>query len=116
MFDDEFKTKFLGYVVLDDGGLAQLKNANKPNVYIAFEVQGDTEARRVIMYNGSLGSITREYSTLEDTKTPVTETIGTTFNGDAKTKITMVTYNPSDAGYDSLFTNPPVPMLPTVSE
>ena len=116
MFDDEFKTKSLGYVVLDDGGLARLKNANKPNVYIAFEVQGDTEARRVIMYNGSLGSITREYSTLEDTKTPVTETIGTTFNGDAKTKITMVTYNPSDAGYDSLFTNPPVPMLPTVSE
>lgn len=116
MFDDEFKTQFLGYVKLDDGGLAQVKNAIKPNVYIMFEVQGDVEARRVIMYNGSLGSITREYSTLEDTKTPVTETIATTFNGDAGTGLTMVTYNPDDTGYATLFTNPPVPTLPTESE
>lgn len=115
-FDDAFKKNFLGYVELDDGGLAQLKGASKPNVYIAFEVQGDVQARRVIFYNGTLGSITREYTTTEDTKTPATETLATTFVGDNKTGITKVTYNKGDTGYDSLFTDPPAPTLPSVSE
>lgn len=116
MYDDAFKEQFLNYVKLDDGGLAQIKNAMTPNVYVAFEIQGDQEPVRVIMYNGSLGSINREYNTLEDTKTPVTESLATTFVGDKKTGITVVTYNPDDAGFDTLFTNPPVPKLPEQSE
>lgn len=116
MFDDAFKEQFLNYVRLDDGGLAQIKNARAKNVYVAFEIQGDIEPVRVIMYNGSLGSINREYNTLEDTKTPVTESIATTFVGDNKTGITTVTYQKGDAGFDTLFTNPPVPALPSVSE
>lgn len=114
-FDDAFKKNFLGYVELDDGGLAQLKTAVKPNVYVAFEVQGDKQARRVIFYNGSLGAITREFATIEDTKEPTTESIATTFVGDNATGITMVTYNVGDSGYDSLFTSPPAPALPTGS-
>ena len=114
-FDDAFKKNFLGYVELDDGGLAQLKTAVKPNVYVAFEVQGDKQARRVIFYNGSLGAITREFATIEDTKEPTTESIATTFVGDNATGITMVTYNKGDSGYESLFTNPPAPALPTGS-
>ena len=116
MFDDDFKEKFLGYVKLDDGGLAQLKNATKPNVYVAFEIQGDAGPVRIIMYNGSLGSINREYATLEDTQTPVTEALPSTFVGAKKTKITVVSYNPDDAGFETLFTDPPIPMLPDVSE
>lgn len=116
MFDDAFKEKFLGYLRLDDGGLAQIKNARKPNVYCAFEIQGDIEPVRIIMYNGSLGSINREYATLEDTQTPVTEALPSTFVGAKKTKITVVSYNPGDAGYETLFTNPPLPVLPEVSE
>lgn len=115
-YDDEFKKRFLGYVVLDDGGLAQIKGAEKPNVYIAFEVQGDKEARRVIFYNGTLAGIVREFSTLEESKTPVTEKIATTFIGDNATGLTKVTYSPGDAGYDTLFTNPPAPALPSESE
>lgn len=115
MFDDAFKTQFLGYVELDDGGLAQVKNATKPSVYIAFEVQGDEAARRVIIYNGTLGEISREYSTMEETAEPVTETIPTTFVGDNGTGITMVTYEEGDAGYATLFSNPPVPALPASS-
>ena len=57
MFDDEFKTQFLGYKALTDGGLANVKNATKPNVYVAFQVEGDAESRRVILYNCSLGAI-----------------------------------------------------------
>ena len=114
-FDDAFRTQFLGYVTLDDGGLAQIKGAQKPNIYMAFEIQGDVQARRVIFYNGTLGSITREYSTKEDTTEPVTETLAVTFTGDNGTGITKVTYNKGDTGYESLFTSPPVPALPSES-
>lgn len=113
MFDDEFKTQFLGYVTLADGGLAEVKNASKSPVYVAFAVQGDRQERRFIFYNGNLGNISREFATIEETAEPTTETIPVTFNGDAKTGITVVTYEPDDAGYATLFTNPPAPVLPT---
>lgn len=108
-FDDTFKTQFLGYTAKTDGGLALIKGATKPNVYIAFEVEGDTEKRRVIMYNASLGGIVREYSTIEENKEPVTETIAVTVAGDNATGVTMVSYNQGTTGYNSLFTTPPVP-------
>lgn len=111
-FDDEFLTTFMGYVELDDGGIAQVKNATKPNVYIAFELQGDQQARRVIFYNGSLGAITREYATIEDAVEVATEALSLTITGDNATGITKVTYNPGDSGYSTLFTNPPAPALP----
>lgn len=109
MFDDTFKTQFLGYRALADGGIANVKNAQKPQVYIAFQVEGDAEARRVILYNASLGAITREYSTIEETKEPATETIGVSASGDPSTGVTMAVYKPGDAGYDDLFTSPAAP-------
>lgn len=115
MFDDDFKKNFLGYVELDDGGLAQVKNATKPSVYIMFEIQGDDAARRVIIYNGTLGNISRDYATIEETAEPTTETVSTQFVGDNTTGIVMVTYEKGDTGYDTLFTNPPVPALPASS-
>ena len=108
-FDDAFKTQFLGYVSKADGGLGVVKNAVKPNVYIAFQVEGDDESRRVIMYNCSLGGITREYSTIEDNKEPATETIAVTVAGDNKSGISMVSYNQASTGYSTLFTSPPAP-------
>ena len=115
-FDDEFKTKFLGNVKLDNGGLASVKNAIKPNVYIAFQFEGDAQSGRVIMYNASLGHINREYNTIEESKEPQTETLPITVTGDNATGITKVGFNPEDAGYDTLFTAPPVPALPEQSE
>lgn len=113
LFDDDFKKTFLGYVELDDGGVAQIKNATRPNVYIMFQIEGDANHRRVIFYNGSLGNLTREYNTTEDSIEVATETIATTFTGDNGTGITMVSYQESDAGYSTLFTNPPAPQLPS---
>ena len=113
MFDDKFKEDFLGYVVLDDGGLAKVKNAVKPSVWIAFEVQGDEAARRVLIYNCTLGSITRAYSTTEETVEPVTETLPVSINGDNATGLTLVTYEVGDTGYATIFTNPPAPTLPS---
>lgn len=111
MFDDEFKKQFLGYRELTNGGLANVKNATKPDVYIAFQVEGDAESRRVILYNCSLGAITREYNTIEESKEPATETIAVTAVGDNATGVTMAVFKPADAGYDTLFTAPTAPVL-----
>lgn len=108
-FDDTFKKNFLGYIEKGDGGLAVVKNAVKPNVWIAFQVEGDAESRRCIMYNCSLGGITREYATIEESKEPATETIAVTVAGDNATGISMVSYNQTATGYSTLFTNPPAP-------
>ena len=109
-FDDTFKTQFLGYIQkASDGGLAVVKNATKPKVYIVFQVEGDAESRRIIMYNCSLGGITREYATEEESIEPATETIAVTVAGDNKTGISMVSYNQATSGYSTLFTNPPAP-------
>lgn len=114
-YDDAFKKQFLGYKELTNGGLANVKGATKPNVYIAFEVQGDAEARRIIMYNCSLGGITREYNTIEENKEPTTETISVTVTGDNGTGVSMATFKPDDAGYDTLFTSPSAPVLASES-
>lgn len=111
MFDDAFKTQFLGYATLTNGGLATVKNAIKPNVYIAFEVEGDAEARRVIFYNCALGGINREYSTIEDTKEPVTESISVSVIGDNASGVTKATLKPGDTGYSTLFTAPTAPAI-----
>ena len=114
-FDDSFKTSFLGYKQLTDGGLAIVKNTSKPNVYIAFQVEGDEESRRVILFNAQFGGITREFSTIEENREPVTETCPVTVNGDPVTGVSMASYKPGDAGYDDLFTNPAAPVLESES-
>ena len=110
-FDDKFKVDFLGYKHSADGGLAAVKNPTKPNVYIAFQVEGDVESRRVIMYNAQLGAINREYNTIEEQKEPQTETLPVTVTGDNDTGMSMTSYKPGDAGYDDLFTDPAAPEL-----
>ena len=112
LFDDAFKTQFLGYRTLADGGLAQVKNAVKPNVYIAFEIKGDKEKRRVIFYNCQLGTITREYAGIEDKKEPISEKINVSVAGDNATGATKAVYKKTDAGYSTLFTQPSAPVFP----
>lgn len=116
MYDDAFKTQFLGYKALTSGGLANVKNPTKPNVYIAFQVEGDAESRRVILYNCSLGAITREYNTIEESKEPATETLAVTCTGDNATGVTLATFRPGDAGYDTLFSAPTAPVIASDGE
>ena len=114
-FDDDFKKKFLGYKELTNGGLANVKNATKPNVAIFFQIEGDAESRRIALYNCSLGVITREFSTIEDTKEPTTETLGITCVGDNESGVSMASFRPDDAGYDTLFTSPSAPEVESES-
>ena len=115
LFSDAFKTKFMGYKKLTNGGLAIVKNTKKPAVYIAFQVEGDAESRRVIMYNCQLGGITREFSTTEENIEPITETCPVTVTGDLVSGVSMASYLPDDAGYDNLFSNPTAPTLESES-
>lgn len=109
LFDDTFKTTFMNYSQLADGGIAQIKGKQNKNVYFAFQVEGDEKARRGIFYNVSIGQISREYSTTEDSIEPATATLPFTVNGDNKTGVTRAAYTDGSAVYTTIFTNPPVP-------
>ena len=110
-FDDQFLKDFLGYAETTTGGLAQIKGANKPKVYLAFEVQGDGDPIRVIYYNATLGSVVREYATIEDSVEVQTETLAVTIAGDNTTGIVKAVYDSEATGYATLFTAPPAPAL-----
>lgn len=110
-FDKAFKTQFAGYKATVGGGIAEVINPVRPKIYMAFQVEGDAHGMRVIMYNGSVGTINREYSTMEGSRSPVTEALPLKFIGDQASGIIVDTYFPGDAAYDTLFTNPPVPTL-----
>lgn len=112
LFDDDFKIAFMNYIQLDDGGIAQIKGQQNKAVYMMFQADGDAENRRMILYNISLGQITREHATTEDSTEPQTATLPFTVNGDNGTGITRVSYAPKDAVYNTMFTTPPVPALP----
>ena len=109
LFPDDFKTKFMNYKALADGGIAQVKGEQNKKVYIAFQSEGDDKARRGIFYNVTLGQITREYNTTEDTIEPATATLPFTVNGDNKTGIVRAAYTSGSAVYTTIFTTPPVP-------
>ena len=109
IFDEKFKKDFLGYLQKADGGIAQVKNATKPKVYVSFQVEGDDKARRVIMYNCTFGAITREFATTEENTEPATETIAVSVSGNNTNGVSMVSYLEGVTGYSTLFTNPPAP-------
>ena len=113
LFDDTFKTTFMNYVTLDDGGIAQIRGEKNKTVYFMFQGDGDDTNRRMIVYNVALGQINREYATTEDSIEPQTATLPFTVNGDNATGITKVSYTPTDTPYNTMFTTPPVPALPT---
>ena len=115
-FPDDYKLKFCGFVQLDDGGIGQSKYATRPNLYLMFEGDGDKEKRRGIIYNIAASVPSREHATREGSKTPIHETCDLTVMGDNETGLTRVYYPKRAAGYDTLFTNPPVPKLPEESE
>ena len=112
LFPDAFKSQFLGYKAVKGGGIAEVKNATKPNIYMAAEIEGDKEKRRVLFVNGTCGGIGRSYHTVEEDQPEVqTETLPINFTGDNNSGIAMVTYKPGDTNYATLFTAPVVPEL-----
>lgn len=116
LFDEEFKTTFMNWVELDGGGIGQVKSMQNKPVYMMFQNEGDQEGRRTILYNVSLGQITRDYETVEESIEPQTATLPFTVSGDNGTGLTRGVYWPGGDVYDTMFDNPPVPALPDQSE
>lgn len=108
-FPDSFKTAYMNYKQLSDGGFAQIKGEQNKQIYLIFESKGDAEHRRTIMYNISIGPISREYSTTTETQEPVTATMPISVVGDNQTGVTRVTYGEAATGYSTIFTSPPTP-------
>ena len=113
-FPDDFKTRFLNYVPVADGGVAQVKTKKKKKVAIMFEGKGDALHRRGILYNVTLGAVKRDHETTGDTNEPKTATMSCKVSGDPKTGIVKTSFKQGAAGYDDIFTDPPLPELPTV--
>lgn len=113
MFPDEFKTQFLNYTELTGGGLAQVKGVQNKDVCIMFEAKGDAEKRRCILYNVALGGINREYATTTESNEPQTASLSFTVNGDNKTGVVKAEYPQTASAYETLFTAPPTPALPS---
>ena len=111
-FDDAIKTTFLNYVSMTGGGIGQVKTMPTKKVYIAFQIEGDVQARRTILYNVSLGQISFNHATTEDTNEPTTETLPITVIGDNKTGLVKASFETGDTQYDTLFTQPAAPALP----
>lgn len=115
-FDDEFRTQFLGWAANTNGGIGPVKNAVKPNIFIAFELKGSSEKRRIIFYGGSTGPVNHEFNTVDGTPEPATDTLPVSFVGDNVTGKLYDIFKPGDTGYDTLFTAPTAPVLATAGE
>lgn len=115
LFPDTFKTEYLGYATLDDGGVAKIKGAPTKSMYLVFEGKGDANKRRHILYNVTPGQIKRERRTIAESKEVETEVLPVSLVGDNSTGIVKVSYNEGDTGYAALITTPPTPTLPAVS-
>ena len=111
LFPDEFKTTFLNYANTSDGGVAQVKSKPSKQVYIIFQGSGDKHNRRHILFNVSLGAITREHKTIEESVEVEEETLPITVTGDNKSGIMKITYSEGDEGYETLLTAPVIPTL-----
>ena len=81
-------------------------------MYIGFEIEGDKNKTRYIIYNVKPGAITENHQTTEEDVEVTTESLALQMVGDNKTGIIKAKYEEGDAGYSTLFTNPPVPAIP----
>ena len=115
-FPDTFLTSFMGMVALPGGGIGSVRGAAKPDVNVMFQVEGDAESRRIILYNGKFGAIKHDHKTIEESKEVETETVSASFIGDQLTGLTKSVYKPGDDAYDDFFTSPPAPSLEAESE
>lgn len=113
LFPDDFKTRFLNYQAITGGGIAQVKTKTTSPVYMMFQAEGDSAARRMIAYNVSLGQITRTYHTTEGSNEPATATLPFRVSGDAGTGVVKVGYPATASVYSTMFTTPPTPTLAT---
>ena len=115
-FPDTFKKTALNYIDVAGGGVAESKLEETKTIYIAFEVNGNAKKTRYIIYNVKPGAITVSNQTTEEDIEVTTESLSLQMIGDNKTGIIKTKYEEGDTGYETVFSNPPVPAIPVVSQ
>lgn len=111
-FPDSFRTAFMNYVAITGGGIGETKLLKNKTVYIEFQVEGDVQDRRTILYNVELGAITEEHNTVEDEIEVQTESLDITVVGDNTTGLVKSSFEKGDSAYAAFYTTPPTPALP----
>ena len=107
LLPDWFLGEALGYQMLADGGIVELRNAPKKRFVLMFEGKGDKHKTRHVYINCSAGKPTEEFKTIEGTKEVRVQTIPLMVSGDLTTGAIKIKYNESDTGYSTVFTEVP---------
>ena len=78
MVTDAFAKDVLGELLDDNDLLVEAKNAKHNDIALMFEVQNDVSARRYVFYNISVGRVTTEAATTEESVSVQTATLSIT--------------------------------------
>lgn len=105
MITDAVKTLYLGYAEAQNGNLVQT-NAQGKSFGLVYQFETDTEARRCVMYNCTMGRPNEEHNTKEDSTEPDTQTVTISVNGEDVNGVQCFTaeVKPADSNYDTVFT------------
>lgn len=68
-------TEILDFVKDENGVITEMSNAHPKAFAMSFEEEGDTTGTKFVLYNVTLTKPSRSYNTVEESKTPTTQTL-----------------------------------------
>lgn len=109
---DAIKTAFLGYMAASNGNLIETNTQGKA-FGLVYQFETDDEARRVVMYNCTMGRPTEEHNTREDSTDPEKQTLKISVNGEAIDGIQCfkAEVKPTDSNYETVFSSIALPVF-----
>lgn len=106
LIPESFLTDILGEVKDSNGALIENADARTSAFALLFEVQGDVKGRRICFYNCTASRPNQDASTMENSKTPATQTISVQMMprlSDKKVKAILPLTDENKTTYDSFF-------------
>ena len=109
---DEFLEEILGQTIDSAGGVLETINDVISPFAFMYQIEGDETGTRFCYYNATVSRPSTEASTVEDTKTPNTDTLSITTsaredNGQVRYKLALSDTNKTE--YDAFFDEVPEP-------
>lgn len=109
---DQFLNEILGQRIDSAGGVVENINDKTSAFAFMYQIEGDQSGTRFCYYNATVSRPSSEASTIEDTKTPNTDTLTITTSaretdGQVRYKLPLSTTNKTK--YDSFFDSVPEP-------
>lgn len=104
LITEEFLIKVLGQTKDENGALVESINDKIKPFAMAFEFQGDKNAKRCIFYKVSVSRPNDEHQTIGESKEPQTETLNMTAMARMKDGLVKSSLKEGQTGYDTFFT------------